>query len=58
MTLPNPRPGPFKATLNEARRCWFLKRGELRCETISLSSADGEVMFQEMYHTVPVAEDW
>ncbi len=28
----------------------------LRCETVSLSSADGEVASQEMYHTVPVAE--
>jgi hypothetical protein len=28
----------------------------LRCETVSLSRAEGEVAFQEKYHTVPVAE--
>ncbi len=29
----------------------------IRCETVSLSCADGEVAFQVMYHTVPVAEE-
>ncbi len=29
----------------------------IRCETVSLSCADGEVAFQEMYHTVPAAEE-